>query len=240
MEENRDSAFFIYYPMVLVHEPFVPTPDSESWSDPEKRYEWDTAYFKDMVRYTDKIVGKIASKINELGINDNTILIFTGDNGTDQNITTRTVNGIVQGGKGKTIGTGVHVPFIIHKGNMENKGMVYENLIEFSDFYASFAEMNGITAKNDGISFYGLLNGDTITARESVFVHYNPHWGRFTPARFVQTVNYKLYDDGNFYDILFDPEEALPLIDEDLSKQEVEIRQRLQKELDEAPEWVKE
>ncbi len=49
IERKKDSSFFVYYPMVLVHDPFVPTPDSEEWSDETTRGEKDTTYFKDMV-----------------------------------------------------------------------------------------------------------------------------------------------------------------------------------------------
>ena len=130
------------------------------------------------------------------------------------------------------------MPLIVHWEQMQEKGTLYDGLIEFSDFYATLAEMTGQTELNiDGISFYGLLSGGTHIARESAFVHYDPHWGRFEPARFAQTVNYKLYDSGNFYDILFDPEEKMPIKENDLSIHEKEIRDLLQKELDEAPEW---
>jgi arylsulfatase A len=58
IDRNKQAPFFIYFPMVLVHEPFVPTPDSKDWVDPSMRYKKDTSYFKDMVSYTDRIVGK--------------------------------------------------------------------------------------------------------------------------------------------------------------------------------------
>ncbi|MCK4747131.1 MAG: sulfatase-like hydrolase/transferase, partial [Bacteroidales bacterium] len=82
IERNRDNPFLIYYPMLLVHSPFQPTPDSPEWAEPSERNSQDTKYFKDMVEYTDKVVGKIISRLNQLDLSDNTIIIFTGDNGT--------------------------------------------------------------------------------------------------------------------------------------------------------------
>ncbi len=237
METYRDTSFFIYYPMVLVHEPFVPTPDSRDWQDVELRHRKDTAYFRDMMLYTDKIVGRIADKVNELGIGENTILIFTADNGTDVHITTQTVNGPVRGGKGSTLSSGVHVPLIIHWNKMKEPGRVYDRLIEFSDFFATFADLARVEMPHDGISFLGLLNDGPFVERKTVFVHYDPHWGRFSPGRFVQTIDYKLYDNGQLFDIRFDPDEKTPLPEEDLSPKEKEIRARLQEELNGAPEW---
>jgi arylsulfatase A len=114
MERNKDLPFFIYYPMVLVHEPFVPTPDSRDWNNPSMRYKNDTTYFKDMVAYTDKKVGEIMDKLEKLELNEHTIILFTGDNGTHPSIFSHTVKGVIQGGKGNTIDAGVHVPLIAY------------------------------------------------------------------------------------------------------------------------------
>ena len=68
MEEYKDEPFFLYYPMVLVHSPFVPTPDSVDKKCKDKQKN-----FGDMVTYMDKLVGKIADKAVELGIAERTL-----------------------------------------------------------------------------------------------------------------------------------------------------------------------
>ena len=68
IDRNSKDPFFVYFPMVLVHEPFVPTPDSRDWADPSMRYKKDTSYFRDMVSYTDKIIGKIVDKLEKQNI----------------------------------------------------------------------------------------------------------------------------------------------------------------------------
>ena len=96
--------------MALVHNPFVPTPDSNV--QPEQRNEQDNKYFADMVAYTDKIVGRIVQNLDDLGLAQNTLVMFTTDNGTNRNITSRMGDLVIHGAKGKTTDAGNHVPFI--------------------------------------------------------------------------------------------------------------------------------
>ncbi len=83
MQRHRDEPFFVYYPMALPHNPMVPTPDSPAWSDPARRHSDETPFAADMIRYTDKLVGKVVGKLNELGIRENTLVLFYSDNGTN-------------------------------------------------------------------------------------------------------------------------------------------------------------
>ena len=57
IERHKTGPFLLYFPMALVHSPFVPTPDSEDWKKP--KYENNPKYFADMVAYMDKIIGRI-------------------------------------------------------------------------------------------------------------------------------------------------------------------------------------
>lgn len=240
MERKQDKPFFVYYPMVLVHDPFVPTPDSKDWEKPELRYKNDTAYFKDMVAYTDKIVGKISNKLKELGLEKNTILIFTGDNGTHPTIYSQLRHETVQGAKGNTIDAGVHVPLIISWPKEINEGDVFGGLIEFSDFFPTLAELVGSKAKSDGKSFYPLLTGEEYIPRETVFVHYDPRWGKNVNKfrnQFSSTVDYKLYPNGNFYNIKTDKLEKMPLKTDSLANEVLEIKNLLEGELQKHPKW---
>jgi arylsulfatase A-like enzyme len=163
--------------MVLVHEPFVPTPDSEEWPDNNKRFEKDTTYFKDMVAYVDKIVFKISNKLKTLGIDKNTIIMFTGDNGTDIHIRTKTTHGYIQGGKGNTTDAGTRVPLIVYWPEKIKTGFVFEHLIEFSDFFPTLADIVDKKVQCDGKSFYPLLTHSGYEPRSTAFVHYDPRWG---------------------------------------------------------------
>lgn len=240
INRNKQKPFFIYFPMVLVHEPFVPTPDSEDWADPSMRYKKDTSYFRDMVSYTDKIMGKIVAKLENLSIDKNTLVIFTGDNGTHPTIYSNTSKGIVQGGKGNTIDAGVHVPLIAYWPQKIKDGFEFNGLIEFSDFFPTLADIVGQKRDTDGKSFYPLLTGEPYKSRETVFVHYDPRWGKGVNQyrnQFVQTDEYKLYQDGQFFNIKEDRLENTPLEPDSLNKSEIQMKDFLQNELGKHPEW---
>jgi arylsulfatase A len=249
IERHSDQPFFVYYPMVLVHDPFVPTPDSENWQNQEDRYKNDTASFKDMVTYADKIVGQIVARLEENGLLENTVLIFTGDNGTHPTIYTRTVSGTVRGGKGNTTDAGTRVPLIAHYPNGKQKGVVYESLIEFSDFYPTLAEIAGIpmeankekSTQRDGRSFYPVLTGRSHSPRETVFVHYDPKWSKNVNRfrnQFVRTLDYKLYADGGFFNLTNDVLEQHPLAMDSLSNAETEEYHVLHNEFEKHPGFL--
>jgi arylsulfatase A len=240
MERNKDKPFFIYYPMILTHSPFVPTPDSEEWKDKKLRLKKDNRFFKDMVEYTDKIVNRLVQKIDELGLSENTIFIFTADNGTHFNLTTQTVNGPFKGGKGTMPDAGNHVPMVVHNPSKIKKGFDYNELFEFSDFLPTFAEMAGIPIpKNcDGKSFYPLFSGQKQTSRKTVFVHYDPlkkggneRWY----GRFVRNKEYKLYSDNRFYNVSKDSKEKTPIPPEKYTEKEKKWVKIFQTELNTAP-----
>jgi len=240
IERKKDETFFVYYPMVLVHSPFVPTHDSDEWSDKTIRYRNDTSYFKDMVAYSDKIVGKIANKLEELNIDKNTIIIFTGDNGTHTSIYSHTTERVIQGGKGNTIDAGTHVPLIVYWPQKIKNGFVHNGLIEFSDFFPTFADIVEKEIKSDGKSFYPLLTGTKFELRKTAFVHYDPKWGNNVNQyrnQFVRTVDYKLYQDGNFFNLTKDILEKTPLNIDSLSENELEIKNILEIELEKHPIW---
>lgn len=234
VERKADQPFFVYYPMVLVHNPFVPTPDSPEWADPSRRYEKDTAYFADMVAYTDKIVHQIESKLKEKNIWDNTLFIFTGDNGTNTSIVTKTNYAKVIGGKGFTKNTGNHVPMVIlWPKKMKGKGVV-KSIVSFADVLPTLCDAAGIDPaeyKSDGKSFLGIILGKEEKIQDEVFIHYTPRWGNKPHNRWVMNDVYKLYRDGRFFNTTKDTLEKSPLIN--LSKTEIDLKGHFQKMLDE-------
>lgn len=78
IKANKAKPFLAYYPMILPHNPFPPTPDSANRKSKDNKQN-----FIDMVQYMDKCVGRIEDSLVELGIRENTLIIFTGDNGTN-------------------------------------------------------------------------------------------------------------------------------------------------------------
>ena len=231
---NSGKPFLVYYPMALVHDPFVPTPDSPEWPDISQRYENDTAFFAGMVSYTDKIIGQIVAKLRETGVWDNTIIIFTGDNGNGRAVFSSTVSGVVQGGKGLTINTGNHVPLIVSWPAKMKGERVSHALISFADFFPTFCEVAGINPEfhaNDGKSLVPVILGEKEKVQDEIFIHYTPRWGNSDHNRWVMNQEYKLYRDGRFYNTASDPAEINPLTR--FSEDERMLKERFQNILNE-------
>lgn len=240
IKKNKEKPFFVYYPMVLVHSPFVPTPDSPEWSDRSVRYKSKPRFFKDMVEYTDKLVGKIEKTLKEQGLLENTILIFTADNGTHYRIKTPTKSGVVKGAKGNTIKHGVHVPMVASWPSQVKNGKVFDKLISFADFMPTLAEIADQKVDSDGKSFLWTLTDSKGKKNKNVLVNYDPRWSKRVDQfrnRFVQNKNYKLYQDGKFYNITKDEMEKQPLNLNTLSKKEKKVYKRLNRKLKKAPKW---
>jgi arylsulfatase A-like enzyme len=238
ISKNSKKPFFVYYPMVLTHDPFVPTPDSKKWKNKKLRHKNDTSNFKDMVEYTDKIVGKIRAKLKELNIEDNTILIFTADNGTHPTIYTKTSSGVIRGAKGNTIDHGTHVPLIVSWPKKIKKSKDVDYLIEFGDFFATFSELLGSNKTSDGHSFLPLLSGEKFDERKTAFVHYDPRWNKRVSQyrnQFVRSKNYKLYASGKFYNLKNDIMEKHSIDFQNMSKKEKRIFSKLKQELSKHP-----
>lgn len=240
INRKKEQPFFIYYPMVLVHNPFVPTPESGEWDDPDLRLQKDDEYFSGMVSYTDKLVGRIKSSLKENGIFENTILIFTGDNGTNRSITTQTNYAVVRGFKGNTTDAGTRVPLVISWPSVVDESLVFEGLVDFSDFMPTFADLVNTEVEADGLSFLPFLRGGKYAGKEAIFMHYDPRWGANVNKyrnQFARTREYKLYQDDKFYYLPDDVLENKPLPDSLLTDEQESIKGQLQDLIDKAPEW---
>ena len=239
MERNSEEPFFVYYPMALPHWPMVPTPDSPEWNDPSKRNVEEVRYFKDMAEYTDKCVGRVVDKIDELGIAENTLVIFFADNGTHLKVTSQTKSGPVAGGKGETTDAGTHVPLICRQPGTIKPG-VNDNLVDSTDFLATILDAADHPLPSDtftdGLSFYPQLLGQDVATRGWVFCHFDPRPGwdkdRFRLLRFARDKRYKLYDDGRMYDVPNDQLEQHPILANNETPEAKAARKRLARVLD--------
>lgn len=217
-KKDDSQPFFIYYSMALPHRPFVPTPDSHDWADEDTRSTEDVRHFPDMVEYMDKCVGRVVDHVDKSGLGENTLIIFYSDNGTHRKITSKTKNGPVVGGKGRTTDAGTHVPLVVRWKGKIQKG-VNTNLVDSTDFLPTIMEAAKRPAskkiKLDGISFYSQLFGHSNQIRPWVFCHYDPRPGwdkdQFRKIRFARDKRYKLYGDGKLYDVKKDKLEQNPI-----------------------------
>ena len=232
IDRNKDTTFFVYFPMVLVHEPFVPTPDSEEWKNEELRHKKDTAFFADMMAYTDKIVGQTREKLEQEGLAENTLLIFTADNGTHPMIYSTMKDGeVIKGAKGKTIETGIRVPMIAYWQGKTLVGSEIDDLVDFNDIIPTIMDAAGVTLQDfhtDGQSFLPAMFGEDYQPREHIYQWYHPRWGRFDSAEYVFNHTYKLYADGRFYNIEEDRMEKNPLDFQDLTAEQQMVWQNFE------------
>ena len=186
IEKNRKKPFLIYYPMILTHCPFDPTPDSTDW-DPKRlgsaTYKGDRndpqRHFRDMVAYADKLVGQIVEQLEKSGVRENTLLIFTGDNGTDKPIVTLWNGRKVVGGKGTMTDEGTRVPLIASwPAGIKKPGRVVDDLVEFSDFMPTICEVTGANLPSnypgDGSSIFPVLQGNSsVRKKDWIYIWYS-------------------------------------------------------------------
>lgn len=239
IDKNKSAPFFIYYPMVLAHAPFQPVPDDSVFSTWSSASTSDTSYYSSMIKYMDKKIGQVVEKVKSLGIEKNTLIIFAGDNGSPKNISEYTNDDkIVVGGKSATTKAGTHVPLLFYWQGTIQAGTVNSDLIDFTDFLPTLANIAGVPVPADygaldGVSFAARLKGEAGTPRSWIFCYYDDHPGISTPVRWVQDSIYKLYDTSAlsssrlFFNIKEDIKERHPLPDTSLIPQEVLKKQQL-------------
>ena len=229
---HKDKPFLLYWPAVLTHGPFEPTPDSRPGKT--KR---DTDNFPDMVAYLDKLVGKLVAHLEKEGLREKTLILFTGDNGTGKPIRSRLDGKEVQGGKGTTTTLGTHAPLIANRPGTVPAGRVCDDLIDFTDLLPTLADVAGAKPPAgvtlDGRSFLPQLKGETGTPREWIFCHYEPRHGKKDrKERYAQDRQWKLYQDGRLYDLRADLDEQRPLKPDSGGETARQVREKLQAVLD--------
>ena len=158
LKTNRDKPMFLYYAMCLTHTPFTSTPN-----EPHVTEKYDC--HKAMVRYMDFCVGKMVKALDDLGLRENTIIIFTTDNGTDGSITGRMNGREVQGGKAKTTENGICEPFIVNCPGLVPQGKFTNALGDLTDLFPTFVELAKGKMPNqytfDGVSLTDVILGKT-------------------------------------------------------------------------------
>lgn len=241
IEENHQKGkpFLLYYPMILTHCPFSPTPDSPEWATDDKRvwsYKGYASYFEDMIVYTDKIIGQINAKLKELGIENNTLVIFTGDNGTDIPVVSMLNGRPVAGAKKYSTDGGTRVPLIIKWPAVIDAERTSSDLIDFCDFLPTLCDAAEIPVPDsldiDGRSFLPRLKGETGQPRKWVYNWFSRGGDTKSARVFARNQQYKLYDTGEFYDIPADYEEKNPLNTDELNQEAREVYEMLSQVLE--------
>jgi arylsulfatase A-like enzyme len=235
------KPFFAYYPMALCHDVTDDLKGEHVAFYQDGR--WLT--YAEMVSSMDDMIGRLVIALEEMGVRENTLIIFTTDNGTpsasylsvDENgkMTRPKVfsvrNGeIVPGGKGKMDDTGTRVPFIANWPGKIEAGRMMDEMVDLTDLLPTCAEVAGLEddgVPRDGISFAPLMLGNPAKATPRPWV-YIEHRGK----RCVRSPVWKLYGDGRFYDLSADPMEKKPIGEEGSSGAAKENVEKLSSVLD--------
>lgn len=220
------EPFFASYSTCLPHFPWEPTPDSkeQGYVAPHAEHKGDPKYFADMIAYLDKQVGLIMKALDDLGIADNTVLIFLSDNGTDRDLVNLWGDGKpVKGGKGTMTDLGTHVPLIVRWPGRIAPGSTCGDLIDFSDFFPTICEIAGAGLPDDelhGRSFLPQLLGKPGTPRQWVHVQHRNE-------RHLRSAEYILDRQNKLRPVVQPPDDpAAPLPNKDNGKEAV-ARQQL-------------
>jgi len=211
----------------------------------------DNVEFAGMVGALDESLARIRAKLEELNIADNTIIIFTSDNGgmsatnrhqkkdnraqMDQRFSSSMLP--LRGGKGWQYEGGIRVPLIVYWPGHTKPGMVTDVPVTGTDFYPTLLEMLDLPLMpeqhKDGISFVPLLDGKPFIGHDAIYWHF-PHYsnhGNQSPGGAVRVGKYKLleyFENGTVQ--LFDLDNDLGE-QRDISKENPEMTQKLLKML---------
>lgn len=218
----RDSAaqpFFLYAAYTLPHfsakaeDPHgLAVPSTAPYSNRD----WDakSKKYAAMVHRLDRDVGRIMSLVDELQLRQQTLIIFTSDNGGHRGVPKRfQTNGVLRGFKRDLTEGGIRVPFIARWPGTIPAGKVSQEIIAFQDMLPTFAELAGtqVPADLDGISVVPALKGESLKhGHEFLYWDYGHCRARYDQA--VRWKNWKGIRDG------WDGKIALYNLDQDLSE----------------------
>lgn len=176
IDKNKNNPFFLYFPTPLPH---LSLQLPEEWVSmykgkfEESPYDGDKGYapckyplstYAGMISYLDHQIGQILQKVDELGLRDNTIIMFSSDNGTTfapfvRHDFFRSTGGL-RGFKMELYEGGIRVPFIVRWPGTIAPGSVSDHLSAQYDIFNTFADITGEPLENDGISMLPVLVSD--------------------------------------------------------------------------------
>ncbi|MCT1529383.1 sulfatase [Sphingobacterium daejeonense] len=170
IKNNRKKPFFLYLAHSMTHVPIAASKKFRGTSE--------QGLFGDVMQEIDDSMGQILKSLKDNGIADNTIVIFTSDNGPWLNFGNHNgSSGGFREGKGASWEGGQRVPCIISWPNKIKEGRINNNLTSSMDIYATIAELSNFKGQKnqiDGISFLDQISDSKAPAhRQSMYYYYN-------------------------------------------------------------------
>ena len=255
ISESKDHPFFAFLSFYAVHGPIETTEEkwkkyrdkAEAQGIPDNGYKMerilpirtvqDNPIYAGLIETMDDAVGVVLNRLKELGLEDNTIIVFTSDNGgVASGDAFSTTNFPLRGGKGYQWEGGIREPYLIKAPMLKNGPKLIEYPVSGIDFYPTLLDLTGIDKPQnqilDGVSLVPLLKGEQLKKRP-LFWHY-PHYGNQggEPVSMIRKEDWKLihyWEDGHdeLYNLTQDPGEKV-----DLYAINPDMAQSLRNELD--------
>jgi arylsulfatase A-like enzyme len=228
---QQNLPFFAYFPMNLIHSPLITPPGDPTPAERDFPKDLGASERKagQMIYHMDTIVGRLLDKLDELGLQENTLVIFTADNGTSGSLVSRLGAFYLRGGKRTMNEAGTRVPFIARLPGRIPPGR-RDSFLSLMDMLPTLASMARIPIEHevDGMDLSHNLLGQPGEDREYFMMAFEG--GLY----FVRDNRFRLHEDGRFYDVPVTNVEARygMQVLKDVSPH-ADARMRLQKRLEE-------
>lgn len=223
IKANRDTSFFIYLAYTIPHDLYqVPDEDSNPFrerfiSDGKIEYDSVRSVYAGMITRMDRQIGEIISQLKESGIDQNTLVLFSSDNGAVGPNTFGgdyfNSNGIYRGNKGDLYDGGIHTPLIARWPGKIIPGTTSDHVSAFYDFMPTLAEIACMDVhETDGISYLQTLLGDDAQKEHDYLYWEYVNRGKANQA--IRIGNYKVIRNSGIdspaevYDLMTDPGET--------------------------------
>jgi arylsulfatase A-like enzyme len=174
IRESRKDPFFLYLPFFAVHDPLQGLPELvEKYEGiPSKSGQGRSPDYSAMIENMDASIGRVVNMLEIFNLLDDTVLIFTSDNGGAEWISSQTP---LKGGKGSYYEGGIRVPFLVHYPALIKEGRMSDMPITGLDLFPTIAELTGAkvpkSLKFDGMSFAPMLHDPALKR-----THRALHW----------------------------------------------------------------
>ncbi|MEM7234237.1 MAG: sulfatase [Planctomycetota bacterium] len=236
IRESPDKPFFLYFPHYGVHTPLQAKKEMvKKYEAVPKEKRQGRPVYAAMVESIDQSVGRVLSTLRELSLDDNTVVMFTSDNG---GFYKATKNAPLRANKGAYYEGGIRVPLIVKWPGITRAGSVINEPVTSSDLYPTCLSAAGQDLRpnqhRDGVDLLPLLTGKPSLDREAIFwhfPHYNGHPSSY-PSSVIRKGRWKLIENFDpagveLYDLETDLSET-----ENLAERKPELTAALRKQLE--------